>query len=95
MPGLEVHAADLDPAAVRCARRNVEGEVYEGDLFDALPPSLRGRAQTLLVNTPYVPTGEIALLPPEARDHERPSRSTAVRTASTCNGGSRRTPGSG
>lgn len=72
VPGLEVHAADLDPAAVRCARRNVEGEVYEGDLFDALPPSLRGRVQTLLVNTPYVPTGEIALLPPEARDHEPP-----------------------
>lgn len=38
--GLELHAADIDPAAVRCARRNVEprgGHVHEGDLYQALP----------------------------------------------------------
>jgi release factor glutamine methyltransferase len=36
----ELHAADLDPAAVACARRNVEpagGHVYAGDLFAARP----------------------------------------------------------
>jgi len=69
----ELHAADLDPAAVCCARRNVEpagGRVYEGDLFDALPAALRGRVHLLLANVPYVPTGEIALLPAEARDYE-------------------------
>jgi release factor glutamine methyltransferase len=55
---------------VRCARRNLNGRVHQGDLFDALPTTLRGRVQTLLVNTPYVPTAEIALLPAEARDHE-------------------------
>jgi release factor glutamine methyltransferase len=70
VPGLELHAADLDPAAVLCARRNLDGPVHQGDLFDALPTTLRGRVQTLLVNTPYVPTAEIALLPAEARDHE-------------------------
>ena len=38
LPAAEVHAADLDPAAVRCARRNVApARVHEGDLFAALP----------------------------------------------------------
>ena len=69
--GVELHAADLDPAAVRCARVNVRlGAVYEGDLFDPLPELLRGRVELLLANAPYVPSGDIALLPAEARDHE-------------------------
>ncbi|MDF3301372.1 putative protein N(5)-glutamine methyltransferase [Streptomyces tropicalis] len=69
----ELHAADIDPAAVRCARRNVApfaGQVHTGDLFDALPPALRGRIDVLAANVPYVPTGEVGLLPAEARDHE-------------------------
>jgi release factor glutamine methyltransferase len=74
-PGVEVdlHAADLDPAAVRCARRNLAplgGTVYEGDLYAALPPALRGRVDILLANAPYVPTSAIELLPTEAREHE-------------------------
>ncbi|WP_149181018.1 putative protein N(5)-glutamine methyltransferase [Streptomyces sp. TRM49041] len=71
--GVRLHAADIDPAAVRCARRNVAplgGAVYEGDLFTALPPGLRGRVDVLLANVPYVPTAEVPLLPPEARLHE-------------------------
>jgi release factor glutamine methyltransferase len=69
----ELHAADLDPAAVRCARRNVEpvgGRVYQGDLLDALPVSVLGRIGVLICNAPYVPTSEIAFMPTEARDHE-------------------------
>jgi release factor glutamine methyltransferase len=66
----EVHAVDIDPAAVRCARRNVPGTVYRGDLFEPLPSTLRGRVDLLLANVPYVPTQEIELLPPEARLHE-------------------------
>ena len=64
----ELHAADVDPAAVRCARRNVaaaSGQVYEGDLYDPLPGALRGRVDVLTANVPYIPAGEIALLPPE------------------------------
>ncbi len=68
--GVELHAADIDPAAVRCARVNVPGAVHAGDLFDALPASLRGRVDVLVANAPYVPTAAIALMPPEARDHE-------------------------
>jgi len=67
----EVHAADIDPAAVRCARQNLPGgRVYQGDLYDALPAGLHGRIAILAANVPYVPSGEIAFLPPEARAHE-------------------------
>lgn len=72
VPGVELHAADLDPAAVRCARGNLagRGEVHEGDLYAALPLALRGCVDVLVVNAPYVPSGAIALMPPEARLHE-------------------------
>lgn len=71
--GTELHAADVDPAAVACAARNVStvgGTAYRGDLFAPLPGGLRGRVDLLLANVPYVPTAEIPLLPREARDHE-------------------------
>ncbi|MEU2247322.1 putative protein N(5)-glutamine methyltransferase [Streptomyces sp. NPDC019224] len=69
---VELHAADVEPAAVRCARRNVgdRGHVYEGDLFAPLPGTLRGRVDVLLANVPYVPSEDVALLPAEARVHE-------------------------
>jgi release factor glutamine methyltransferase len=69
---VELIAADLDPGAVGCARRNLAGagQVFEGDLYDALPAASRGRADVVLANAPYVPTDEIALMPPEARLHE-------------------------
>jgi release factor glutamine methyltransferase len=70
LPEAELHAADLDPVAVACARDNLGGNVYQGDLFDALPDHLRGRVTILLANVPYVATAHIPLLPSEARDHE-------------------------
>jgi release factor glutamine methyltransferase len=70
-PGVELHVADVDPAAVACARRNLPGAaVYEGDLFAALPAGLHGRVDVLVANAPYVPSAAIGLMPPEARDHE-------------------------
>jgi release factor glutamine methyltransferase len=70
--GIELSAADIDPTAVRCARRNLPppAQLYEGDLFAPLPETLKGRVDLLVVNAPYVPTDAIALMPPEARDHE-------------------------
>lgn len=73
LAGIELHASDLDPNAVRCARHNLEpagGRVHEGDLFDPLPPGLRGRIRVLVANAPYVPTAAIGTMPPEARTHE-------------------------
>ncbi|WP_016697950.1 putative protein N(5)-glutamine methyltransferase [Actinoalloteichus spitiensis] len=72
-PGVRVYASDIDPAAVACARDNLAGlagQVFLGDLYAPLPPGLRGGVDVLLANVPYVPTGEIALLPPEARLYE-------------------------
>lgn len=70
-PDAEVHAADVDPAAVVCARRNLPPDrVHEGDLYDALPARLRGRVDVLACNAPYVPSDAVALMPPEAREHE-------------------------
>jgi release factor glutamine methyltransferase len=71
--GARVYAADIDPVAIRCAQRNlasVGGQAFVGDLYEALPPGLRGRVDQVVANAPYVPTDDIALMPPEARDHE-------------------------
>ena len=71
VPGVEVYAVDVDPAAVTCARRNLPAErVFEGDLYAALPTGLRGEVDVVAANAPYVPTDAIALMPREARDHE-------------------------
>jgi release factor glutamine methyltransferase len=70
---VELHAADIELAAVRCARRNVipyGGSVYQGDLFSALPAELRGQIDILLANVPYVPSADIRFLPSEARLYE-------------------------
>jgi release factor glutamine methyltransferase len=79
-PGVALWAADLDPAAVACARRNVAAlgpaaglaaaTVLLGDLDAPLPAALEGRVDVLVANAPYVPTAEIAHMPAEARDHE-------------------------
>ncbi len=72
LPGAEIHAADSDPTAVACARRNLagQGDVTVGDLFEALPGSLRGRVTLLVANAPYVPTSALASMPREARERE-------------------------
>jgi release factor glutamine methyltransferase len=70
---VELHAAELDAASAACARGNVvplRGAVHEGDLYDALPVSLRRRVDVLVVNAPYVPTAEVTFMPVEAREHE-------------------------
>ena len=74
VPEAVVHAADLDPVAVACARDNLAGigTVHQGDLYAALPVELRGHVDVLLANVPYVPTHHLPLLPAEARLHEAP-----------------------
>jgi len=71
--GAALYAVDIEPAAVRCARRNlvaIGGQAYAGDLYGPLPAQLRGNVDVLVANAPYVPTAAIGLLPPEARVHE-------------------------
>lgn len=72
----EVHASDVDPVAVACARDNLPPapgrvvEVHVADLDAALPARLESRVDVLAAHAPYVPSARLATLPPEARDHE-------------------------
>ena len=73
LPEVELHAVDLDAAAVRCARRNLValgGRVYQGDLYEPLPAELSRRVDVVVANAPYVPSEAVETLPPEARVHE-------------------------
>ncbi|WP_141576888.1 putative protein N(5)-glutamine methyltransferase [Actinomadura sp. WMMA1423] len=73
LEGYALYAADIEPAAVRCARGNIApygGRVYEGDLFEPVPGALCGLVDVLIANVPYVPTGDVEFMPAEARDHE-------------------------
>jgi release factor glutamine methyltransferase len=70
-PGIELYAVDIDPVEVACARRNLpNARVFAGDLYEPLPAALRGRVDVVVANAPYVPTDAVAMMPPEARDHE-------------------------
>ena len=72
VPGVEVYAVDVDPAAVACARRNLPaGPGLRGrPLRRRCRRDLRGEVDVVAANAPYVPTDAIALMPREARDHE-------------------------
>ncbi len=73
VPAVRLYGVDIDDAAVACARRSVDryrGTVYSGDLYAPLPAGLRHRVDVLIANAPYVPTGDIAFMPAEAREHE-------------------------
>jgi release factor glutamine methyltransferase len=73
VPGARVLATELDPAALAWARPNAARhgvEVLAGDLDAPLPPELAGRVAVLTANVPYVPTGALATLPRDVRDHE-------------------------
>ncbi|GAB2528198.1 putative protein N(5)-glutamine methyltransferase [Paramicrobacterium agarici] len=72
VPGVTLHAADVEPLAVACARENLAGlgNVSEGDLVDALPAQLHGRIDVMVANVPYVPHDELRLMPAEAREQE-------------------------
>ena len=70
---VSVHACDIDPVAVALAVRNlapVGGTASTGDLFEAVPPALRGRLGTILANVPYVPTEAEELMPRDVRASE-------------------------
>jgi release factor glutamine methyltransferase len=69
--GIDLYAADVDPHAVACARRNIDPErVFVGDLYAPLPTGIRHRVDVLVANAPYVPTDAIGMMPPEARLYE-------------------------
>lgn len=68
-PRARVVGTEIDPVACRCATANGI-HVRCGDLADPLLPALHGRCDVVTAVPPYVPTGELAHLPRDARDHE-------------------------
>jgi release factor glutamine methyltransferase len=72
-PGARVLATELDQGALAWARDNADRygvELLAGDLDAPLPPELAGHVDVLCANVPYVPSGAIATLPTDVRDHE-------------------------
>ena len=74
-PRAEVVATDICPKALELAQENIEAnrweggriELREGDLFEALPSSLRSEVDILVSNPPYVAESEWGDLPSEVR----------------------------
>lgn len=76
VPRSRVHTVELDPEALAWAERNIDasghGErvtAHHGDMRTALG-ELDGRADMVVSNPPYVPTGQAGAVPPEVRDHD-------------------------
>ena len=79
-PTAQVHALDVSPAAIAVARQNaqqlgLDGRVrfYLGDGFAALEnlvSRMPAPFNLVVSNPPYIPSGEIAQLEPEIRNHE-------------------------
>jgi release factor glutamine methyltransferase len=73
-----VVATDISIRALAVARENAELHgvseritFLEGDLFGPLEElDLRDRVDVITVNPPYVPSGDLAALQPEVKDHE-------------------------
>ncbi|MGN0063514.1 MAG: methyltransferase, partial [Nocardioides sp.] len=74
LPGTEVLACDVDPAATAAAALTLAGHpsaaVLTGDLFAPVPAHWRGTVDVVSANAPYVPSRALATMPAEARLHE-------------------------
>jgi release factor glutamine methyltransferase len=72
LPGAEVCGIENSPEALAVARGNadrngVQLTIFAGSLFGPLPGE---RFDMIVSNPPYIPTGDLAGLEPEVRDHE-------------------------
>lgn len=72
-----VVGADVSEQAVQLARRNarrlgLRARFAVGDLFEAVPKSLRESVDVITLHPPYVARGELRELPDEIRDWEPP-----------------------
>src|SRR5262245_3068668 len=68
-PNATIIATDVDEAAVANARRNGV-EALLGDLDGPIPQEMRGRVDVVTAVVPYVPAGELHLLPRDVLEHE-------------------------
>jgi release factor glutamine methyltransferase len=72
LPNARVFATDVSPGAIGAARANARrlAAVVEFRRGDLVAPFTGERFDLIVSNPPYVPSGEIAALAPEVRDHE-------------------------
>ena len=76
LPDVVVWATDVSADALTVARANIAGaaatrvRITEGQWFDALPESLRGRLELIVSNPPYVAESEVLDLPDEVAEYE-------------------------
>jgi release factor glutamine methyltransferase len=68
-PRARVLATEVDERAVACARANGVA-VYVGDVAAGLPGGVRGRVDVVTAVAPYVPSGELRLLPRDVVAYE-------------------------
>jgi len=68
-PSARVVATDIYPVAVACASCNGV-EVFEGDMGATLPAEVGGQVDVVTAVVPYVPTGELRLLPRDVTAYE-------------------------
>lgn len=74
-PDATVFATEADPGAFPWAVRNRDRiaprvQMFQGDLFDALPQELQGEVHVVVSNPPYVALDRKEILPIDVRDHE-------------------------
>ncbi len=73
----QIYATDISLAALEVARTNVERwqveevvQLLHGDLYGALPESLKSQVEIIVSNPPYIPTDEVGRLAPEIQEYE-------------------------
>lgn len=73
LPNADVHAVDIDPAAVvvaRCNGRRYGFTAHHGSWWDGLPHDLRGRVDLAVGYLPHVPSDHVLTIHPDFRSHE-------------------------
>jgi release factor glutamine methyltransferase len=72
LPKARVSATDVSPGAIEAARANARrlAATVEFRRGDIVAPFTGERFDLIVSNPPYVPSGELAGLAPEVRDHE-------------------------
>ncbi|MBI4321843.1 MAG: peptide chain release factor N(5)-glutamine methyltransferase [Chloroflexi bacterium] len=73
LPQARIFAADastdaLEVAAINCTRHGVQDRVtlLQGDLLEPVPSLV----DVIVANLPYIPSDQLAILPPDIRDYE-------------------------
>lgn len=77
-PGVKILASDIDPAAIKVAKTNVDKyDLQEriflscGDLLDSFSyEAIEGKIDLIVCNPPYIPTGSLQKLDPDITNHE-------------------------